>query len=328
LGSYDFPVGNTTSYQRANINFTAATSIPNLLARFDTPAPAGPQGNTECATTYNLADLNNGYWTITASSNPTTGTYTTTLYPTAYSNSAGASGWTVIKNDGGPWFLSGVCQASTVTMVVRKLMSGFSKFAVAQATVPLPIELLSFTGQNQGSSNLLSWATASETNNAFFTVEHSEDGSSFTQVAQVSGAGNSTQEHDYSTIDRNPFNPITYYRLKQTDYDGHFTNSDVIAIQSKLPDVNISNIRPNPTKDNVSCDVSTPVNGQVQIQIVDMYGKILIDQTQSVAQGITTLSTNLSNVSPGIYAMKIIFSQPSLSATVQMVKSVHKIVKY
>ncbi|HVA99401.1 MAG TPA: T9SS type A sorting domain-containing protein, partial [Bacteroidia bacterium] len=327
-GSYDFPVGNSASYQRANINFTAATSIGNLLARFDTPAPAGPQGSSECSTTYNLADLNNGYWTITANANPTTGTYTTTLYPTAYSNSTGASGWTVIKNDGAAWYLSGVCAASTVSQVVRNAMNGFSKFAVAQATSPLPIELLSFTGENQGSSNLISWATASETNNAYFTIEHSDDGMTFSQVSQVSGAGNSTQEKDYSTIDYNPFSPVSYYRLKQTDYDGNFTYSDVIAIESTLKDASIGNVRPNPTKDNVAFDVSSPTNGSIEIQVVDMYGKILVDNVKTVTQGQSTITTNLQNVVPGVYLMKIIFSQNNFSAATRLITSYHKIVKY
>src|SRR6185295_1942444 len=162
-GSYNFPVGDYASgkgYQRANINFTTATNVTNLLATFDAYASVpSALGVTDCSNNYNLPTLDNGYWTITATPAMTSSAYTTTLYNTAgtYTNSAGATNWTVMKKDGGGWFLNGTCAGSTVNTVVRTGMSGFSSFGTAQSSTVLPIVLTSFTGAVVSSGNWLQW---------------------------------------------------------------------------------------------------------------------------------------------------------------------------
>jgi len=98
------------------------------------------------------------------------------------------------------------------------------------SVVVLPIELVSFEAKADGNNVYLSWATSSEINNDFFTTEKSADGSVFIPVEQVEGAGNSNYLITYSSTDRHPFSGTSYYRLKQTDYDGNFTYSEVVAV--------------------------------------------------------------------------------------------------
>ncbi|MEI6489590.1 MAG: CUB domain-containing protein [Bacteroidota bacterium] len=311
-GSFNFPVGHATKgYQLANLSFTAPTSIGNLLARFD-PWTITPftQGGTECGVTYNIPAEDNGLWTITADANPLTGTYNTKLYPTNATNSAVALGWTVMKSDAGeagPWVLNGNCNlASTATFVERDSMIGFSKFGVAQSVAPLPIELISFTGKNEGKRNLLEWTTATETNNAYFDVEHSSEANHFVSFATIAGAGNSTHSLNYSTYDNSPWEGITYYRLKQTDYNGMQKYSDVISVDMHTHEVgfNIINTYSSSPESGLEVTVNCTSNCELSFEMYDMIGNLVFSSKQN------TTGTNVKVVIPtyrlskGIYLLK------------------------
>src|SRR5690554_8176182 len=84
----------------------------------------------------------------------------------------------------------------------------------------MPVELTVFNGQNKQGINLLTWETATETNNDYFSIAHSSDGFSWQEIDKVSGAGNSTEVKTYSLDHRNFPSAINYYRLTQVDFDG------------------------------------------------------------------------------------------------------------
>jgi len=98
----------------------------------------------------------------------------------------------------------------------------------------LPIELLSFNAAICENSKevCLDWVTGTELNNNYFTVERSSDAVNFTDVLSVKGAGNSNQTHYYAAVDHKPLNGMSYYRLKQTDFNGNVTRSSIVAITS------------------------------------------------------------------------------------------------
>jgi len=95
---------------------------------------------------------------------------------------------------------------------------------------PLPIELLEFTGFSFGYYNKLKWITASETNNDNFTIERSKNSILFDDIGIIKGAGNSSHMIVYTFEDKKPYDGISYYRLKQTDYDGNTTQSVIISV--------------------------------------------------------------------------------------------------
>jgi hypothetical protein len=96
---------------------------------------------------------------------------------------------------------------------------------------PLPIELLSFEANVNGDQVDLKWVTATELNNDFFTVERSSDGNNWEEVLVTSGAGNSSQIIEYFEIDYTPLRGLSYYRLKQTDFNGAFTYSNIVPVK-------------------------------------------------------------------------------------------------
>lgn len=100
----------------------------------------------------------------------------------------------------------------------------------------LPIELVYFDGHAEKSGNYIEWQTKTETNNDFFTLERSTNGLNWELIAIIPGAGNSNTTLDYEYTDSKYNSNLNYYRLKQTDYDGHFSFSEIISIQNDIPD--------------------------------------------------------------------------------------------
>ncbi|CAN5575047.1 hypothetical protein BH11BAC1_BH11BAC1_07680 [soil metagenome] len=309
VGSYDFPVGHSVKgYQRANINFTSTTSIPNLLANFNTygALPNGPV-SAECPNNnYNLMSvLDNGYWTINASSNPTSGNYNITLYNTNYTPSG--AGWTVIKSPTAPptagtWALGGVCvPASTMPQTMRNGMNGFSSFGVGVSNNPLPVELLNFSGEPAGNFNILDWTTASEINSDYFTIERSRDGNDFEIVGTSKAAGNSVSVLHYQLEDQHPFYGKTFYRLRQTDFDGRFSFSAIIAISNSFEKISISNLHPNPTTGAFEFDFYNEQNTSICIAVADVLGRELRREVLSVEKGTNHFNATLDDLPAGVY---------------------------
>lgn len=101
----------------------------------------------------------------------------------------------------------------------------------------LPITLVSFFGEAfNETTNVLKWITSTEINNDFFTLERSSDAINFEPIATISGAGNSNQINNYSAFDYIQYSSSVthYYRLKQTDFDGKFTYSDIVVLNNNF----------------------------------------------------------------------------------------------
>lgn len=97
---------------------------------------------------------------------------------------------------------------------------------------PLPIELASFNATLENKQVNVKWTTQAEINNHYFTIERSADNIQFDELGRVDGAGNSTSTNNYSFIDYRPLTGVSYYRLKQTDYDGKFAYFPVSVIRN------------------------------------------------------------------------------------------------
>lgn len=128
----------------------------------------------------------------------------------------------------------------------------------------LPINLLYFTGQCVNNATSLEWATASEINNKYFTVERSADGNNWRIIKTIAGAANSSQLNTYSYKDSGTSSTNNFYRLKQTDFDGRNTYSKVLNLTCNALRKNEMIIAPNPGKD-IFVISNLPVNGLLRI---------------------------------------------------------------
>lgn len=144
--------------------------------------------------------------------------------------SLNAQRWNPILNK---WELpvSGQTNPSAFSASVPPVTTNYGVFALALLASPLPIELIQFDAQLNPKNQVdLLWITATEINNDYFTVERSIDANNFEPVKELDGAGNSTQLIYYQTKDEHPYKGLSYYRLKQTDFDGNYTYSQIISI--------------------------------------------------------------------------------------------------
>ena len=173
---------------------------------------------------------------------------------------------------------------------------------------PLPIELSKFGGNVLNKVVMVEWETLSETNNDYFTLEKSADGKKYEPISIIKGAGFSNRLNRYTEFDKFPNKGINYYRLKQTDFDGKYSYSDVISVDYKLNDFKVV---PNPsTSDNGFTLQNVSDNGSLNIIITDITGKIVLNKEFSTETGDIDIKQNLS---PGIYLIKVIDQENVLS---------------
>jgi len=207
------------------------------------------------------------------------------------------------------WYpASGVQSNPTATTTQANGQTAFNNWWTLSAqNNPLPIQLLSFDAFEHRGDVKLNWATATEINNDYFTIQRSRSGDNFTDLFTVDGAGNSSTTLNYSAFDYNPGFGINYYRLKQTDYDGRVSFSHVrqVTINRTAP----VSVFPNPLR-GTTISISTGDNADevTGIKIMDFSGKIVLEK---VAMATSQRGGNISefeignDLPTGIYMLEI-----------------------
>lgn len=170
---------------------------------------------------------------------------------------------------------------------------------ISLATTPLPVELIDF--RVTLNSNLkvdINWTTLSEINNDYFIVQRSLNGQEWENIVKINGAGNSSEELNYYTLDSNPLNGLSYYRLKQVDFDGSVTYSDLRSIKIERSG-SLVKIYPNPTvsqlvieSNNLSVD---------RIKIYNTLGQNMSANYHYTEVGTDKLKLNVSSLPAGVY---------------------------
>lgn len=149
---------------------------------------------------------------------------------------------------------------------------------------PLPVELLYFSAQSTQNQVSLYWATVSELNNDFFTLEKSNNGIDFVKLAEVPGMGSTNLQTDYSFIDTSPYLGLSYYRLSQTDYDGTTEIFPVVSIL--IAGERGFSLVSNPVSGSIIklniCEMGN--NELLELNIVDLQGR-LVEKKQIKTDG-------------------------------------------
>lgn len=165
--------------------------------------------------------------------------------------------------------------------------------------IKTPIELKRFDGEVRANGNLISWTTGSETNNKFFAIEHSTNGLDFNEVGRLDGAGDSFEEIAYSFLHNDISTVLSYYRLKQIDFDGKSSTSNVIQLHRTIEGISVNSFT-NPVSDVLTIQLSNVAKGQVSLY--NLQGQKLIT-TMIGAEDL--LEIDLSNFANGIYLLQI-----------------------
>jgi hypothetical protein len=139
---------------------------------------------------------------------------------------------------------------------------------------PLPIQLLFFKVKQTNSGHLLEWATVSEINFNFFSVERSSDGINFRELEQVKGHGNTNERKDYSLENRNPLLGKNYYRLKSVDFDGTSEYFNVVSLDFEGDKTFV--VFPNPASGNtVNFSTNFVPGANAAITVFDNSGTVV-----------------------------------------------------
>ncbi|MBN2682911.1 MAG: T9SS type A sorting domain-containing protein [Bacteroidales bacterium] len=168
-------------------------------------------------------------------------------------------------------------------------------------SMPLPISLISFDVEFINNVVVLEWATASETNNDYFTLYRSNNAKDWIPVAYIKGMGNSTNQINYSYFDEEEFNKVVYYKLRQTDFDGRFEEFEIKSVRKEISNLDFS-IYPNPCNDNaiITLDFEDSNNEEILIEIFDMSGKRLFVSGNTLFND-GNFTINTTDFSPGKY---------------------------
>jgi hypothetical protein len=185
---------------------------------------------------------------------------------------------------------------STVTLNVKgNISSGF-----LSESCPLPVNLLFFEVNCDMDNVLLNWSTASEINNDYFSIERSIDGINFEEIGRVDGKGNTSSTTNYTYTDLNPINRDSYYRLKQTDFNGRYEYFRMIAANCD-DKINFS-VYPNPFEDRFNIKLSENTSYPLNLEIHDYLGRIV--HAQVIESGMTEVEMN-QKIQSGTYFVKV-----------------------
>jgi hypothetical protein len=172
----------------------------------------------------------------------------------------------------------------------------------------VPVELTAFEASADRNNVLLSWASATETNNESFRIERAvsdESGtiSGYSEAGYVKGAGSKTERTNYSYTDKNLQPGKYFYRLKQVDYSGEYSYSNVVEVDLTRPyEFSLYQNYPNPFNPFTTIEYSVPEQSEVQISLYSIMGEKIKDIVSGIEEpGYKKIVFDGSGIASGIY---------------------------
>lgn len=187
-------------------------------------------------------------------------------------------------------------------------VASFSEFYFhgLNANSPLPVELSHFSASCDEHVEIL-WVTESELNADKFIVEKSRNGVNWELVDELVAAGNSNSHLSYSTTDKKPYQGVSYYRLRQVDFDGKEKIYGPISV-SCTDNGNSINVYPNPNNGNFTVEINSPSDiEEASLQLLDVTGKLIASREFQIVDGVTQIMIEeTQSLKPGTYVLKVI----------------------
>jgi hypothetical protein len=167
----------------------------------------------------------------------------------------------------------------------------------------LPVELISFTASQQNNSVLLSWTTATESNNNGFEIQKKTSDDQWINISFVEGKGTTTELTNYNFIDNDIIYGKIFYRLKQIDYDGTFDYSEIISVETTPPvEYALMQNYPNPFNPSTVISFSIPEEVFVNLSVYNLLGERIKElKNEVMLQGVYQSVFDASGLTSGIY---------------------------
>ncbi len=193
--------------------------------------------------------------------------------------------------------------------------------ACLKTFTPLPVSLGNFSANPDEKGSIdIRWITYTEVNNDYFSLERSQNGTEFTSIARIEGAGTSNSVLKYKFTDKEPLSKINYYRLKQVDFDGISRLSQVIStsVTSETDKAKINKVYPNPFQDHFTVDFDSPSDDQYILRLFSIEGRSISEKETGGFEGINSVifETGLS-LKKGPYILRL-YSSDDVIETVKL----------
>jgi len=305
---FTFPVGAGANYQPATISAPSSATDHFTVQYFHSDPGASYDPNSRDASLDHVSGCE--YWIIDRTGGASDVDVT-------LSWNAGSCGVTnpaalrVARWDGTQWKDQGnggtTGTAAAGTVITSAAVTSFSPFTLSSITTenPLPVELIAFTAECESGVKQIRWSTASEQNNAWFTLERSVDAVNYETVSVIAGAGNSNTVHEYSYTDADKSGDVWYYRLIQSDYDGAKEIFGPVSVTCKTSEHTQGGLRLHSVQSSGVSFSLTGADGEpVQICVTDALGKIVWTGKQQVADG-QLLQVPAAGWAPGFYTILV-----------------------
>jgi hypothetical protein len=163
----------------------------------------------------------------------------------------------------------------------------------------LPVELLGFKATPLSKTVQLDWKTASEKDASHFDIERSLDGKTFVAIGKTKANGTSLALNTYTFADESPSNGLSYYRLRQVDFDGTSAFSPTVSVSRNGKGKLV--FAPNPAKDNVTITLEGN-DKQAVLTLYDLMGKVVL--TKKMDSNSSNL--DISALSPSTYLLEVV----------------------
>jgi aldose sugar dehydrogenase len=182
--------------------------------------------------------------------------------------------------------------------------------------ITLPAVFNSFTGRlQQDNSVRLDWIAYGDINHEYYEVERSSNNTSFTRLS-----GRVTEPNPpYAFIDPSPKPGNNYYRIKQVDHDGQVSYSRVVNVIYNPP-LHTTVTYSNPVNDALVLHFASPNSDKVNIQVSDMQGRIIINETKMIADGVSTVTLSATSWASQMYSLKITASDGTVLSSKKIMK--------
>ena len=335
-GSYVYPFGySTTDYIPFTFNKTAAGGSSSVgVSTYGTAASDNlplANGVTNMQPSGPVSDANNyvvdRWWRINATGTPTAdltfsyrGVENTILPISCLIDFIGAQRWNGANWVSPPLNPGSACVTSGIGSALANGVTAFSPWVLSRMDRFIPVEMLDISASCNNGSAEVKWSTASEDNNDFFTVERSSDALNYQPIGLVNGAGNSSTIQNYSFTDADPLSGTSYYRLRQTDFNGQtelFSSTSLSSCGNGGLNIVIGQ---NPTMDgNIWVSISGAENKNVRVSVTDILGKNLYTKNITGITGSYLLNERLP-LAGGIYIVNASASDESFSKKIMVVR--------
>ena len=313
--TYNFPIGDVAEYTPFDLVLDNGAQAGAYLQASMTPLPHPNAVGVNAATHYI-----NRYWSVVPSGLEINPVYDVTYKyadtdivgndatyrPAKYSTTTATPGW-ISSPGSGATAIDGTAANHDLALntFTWDNLTTFSDFSAAGDGAPLPIQLLTFEAEPVGNTVLVSWTTASEINNDYFTIERSVDAVNYAPIGTVDGAGNSNTSRSYTYTDIQPMMGISYYRLRQTDFNGDFEVFDPAVVNFGSGLVQGAALFPNPAVEYAHVMINTAASGKGWVRVTDVTGRLISNYQIVMEKGMTPFTLQTDDLAPGKYLVTV-----------------------